>query len=205
MRFVHFLFIALAVAGCRTSDVESGVKDEAAASPSPKVATAPRRCNEFNASQLQAASVGFSCMTSTGGLDGHGVVFKLVALSRQDQTQIWLDQEANLLIGHVKESVPSLEDSTKYCANQSSWTVPTAYPVSQNAGHDSKDSDLIVLRRDGVLEIAPQISEIWFWVLAPSSPYYQTVRLADPDANGQINYDYGTNDGSISTICVKQN
>jgi hypothetical protein len=171
----------------------------------------PRPCADFTPSQLRAAKEGFACIASTGGDAGPGAVFEVVSRATSGD-QVWRDQNSGMMISAVQPGVLSEADGENLCSQMpipdasdgaaaEPWRLPTGYPPNQNAAHGGQDSDLRALEREGFLEAVVAVQQQWLWLSSPS-PYYAAI-FFDPSSSRPINYDYGSNDGSLGAVCVR--
>ena len=107
----------------------------------------------------------------------------------------WRDYESGLIIGNIKDHVTSLREAEINCP--SPWRVPNFGKVADRGA----SGDLVVLFEKGILSAVLDLVGRSFWLKGSPSPYYETLEFTE-DATHPLLYNYGSADGSISSICI---
>ena len=110
-------------------------------------------------------------------------------------TSAWKDLSSGLIVGNIKDNVSSLQEAKKNCPLP--WQTPSFGDLKKFGA----SGDLGILFKNGVLSVYPDLIGKSFWLADTPSPYYETIEFSEDTAHPLL-YDYGTSDGSISSVCV---
>ena len=112
-------------------------------------------------------------------------------------TTAWKDEASGLIIGKIKINAKSLQEAKANCPPP--WRTPNFGNLKQMGAA----SDLEILFKNGVLSVYPDLIGKSFWLNHAPNPYYETIEFTE-DSEHPLLYNYGTSDGSISSICISK-